>query len=592
MRNLINMMEQVKKLKNGIGIKNLLDEAHKILKNPIVMFNTEYELLAYTETVTDDPIWNEIITYKTFCKETQEFFKKEGFIEDVANAQRITFMSSDKLKYDRITGKVFSKNNSHVANLVIVACNKPFEANDRVVFEAICKLVTREIDENEFYQEYEQTHQEGIIKNLIDGNFDRELDMGQVAIIYDNLKSNLYLSTVDVSQGNFGYPELVYFRDLFKQIQPAHKYAIYANYILIIISTDDETLNIGRELNKLLEIFEQNNMYAGISGRFENLFELGKYYADALKAVQFLLESKSSQRIFPYDINAINTMKQIAAIENGMGVQYLLNMAYKIFGNPMLIHDIDFEVVAYIENVKSDDPVWKEYITYGTLSDETIEFFKNEGFIDAVLNANTCTFLDSPKLKHRRIMGKIYNKDNIMVACLRIVDCNKAFEDDELALVGAFCTKLSIELSKSEFYNNYGQAFSETLISRLINGNINDCVLFSDHITNIYNIFEDSLYLAVVDTTRCAPEHTRLSYYRDLFKQLQITSRYAIYDNYIIIIFGSDIGSGIVKNELKKVFEQNNIYAEISSSFKSIYELQKHYTEAVNALNSSYTDSV
>lgn len=304
MSSLIDMMEQVKSLKNGVGIQSLLDESYKILGNPIVMFDTDYKLLFHNEDITDDPLWNEIITYGRFCKETQEFFKNEGFIEDVANAKGITFMTSGKLKYDRFTGKVFNKNHTHVANLVVIESDKPFQPHDPVVFEAICNLITGEISQSEFYQTYETMYQETLIKNLIDGNLaDRELYTAHVAIIYDSLKANLYLAVVDISQCDSDYTKLAYFRDLFKQTQADYQYIIYSNYILIIISTDYRSLSIDKELTELNKLFEHNNIYTGISSRFENLFELPKHYAEAVNALNNGLKSKDrydNERIFQY----------------------------------------------------------------------------------------------------------------------------------------------------------------------------------------------------------------------------------------------------------------------------------------------------
>lgn len=587
MSDLINMMGQVNALKSGAGVQSLLDAAYKILGNPLFMFDTDYKLLAYTEVVTDDPVWNEMITYGTFCKETQEFFKDEGFVEVVANAKRITFMNSDKLKYKRILGKIFNMNNTHVANLVMVACNKPFGSDDPTVFQSICILVTREISKSVFYQEYEKIYQESLIKNLIEGNYaDRELYTAHVATIYDSLKDNLYLAVVDISQCDSHYTKLVYFRDLFKQVQFEYKYAIYNNYIIIIISKDEQTLNVNEELNELNKIFEQNNIYAGISSKFENLFELHKYYKEALKALEYVLESKSNQRVFPCDINSINTMEKLRALKTGMGVQHLLNEAFRILGNPVLLHDMEFKLLACSEKIKVDSPIWEEFITYGIMSDDNIEFFRNEGFLDAVANTQTVTFLSSEKIRYNLISGKLFNKENIMVGAVVMIASNNPLGDDKMALFGAFCKTLSQEVSRSEHYNNYGQAYSETLISKLIDGNVNNYALFSQNIINIFDNLKDNLYLSVVDMTSCAPEYAKLKYFRDLFKQLQTVNRYAIYSNYLLIIISSDnISLNAELNEIKRLFEQNSIHAGISSRFENVYELQKHYAEVVNALN-------
>lgn len=552
------------------------------------MFNTENSLLSYTEAVTDDPIWNEMITYGAYSKETQEFFRDEGFVEAIANAKRITFMISDKLKYDRIAGKIFNGNNTYIANLVIVACNKPFGSGDQEVFESICKLITREISKSECYQTYGEISQENILKNLIDEKYeDRELYASHVSIIYDSLKTNLYLAVVDISGCDPDFTKLVYFRDLFKQVQAEYKYAIYSNYILVIISTDNKTLNVNEELNELKKLFEQNNISAGMSSKFENLFELQIYYKEAQKALEYLLESKSTQRIFPCDAASINTMEQIRALRNDMDVQYLLNEGFKILGNPVLFNDLDLKLLACTENVKVDDPIWEEYITYGILSDETINFIEDKGFFDATAHTQTVVFLMSDKLRYHRIAGKIYNKDNVVIGCLVVVASNKPFGKDEMTLFSALCEKLSKEVSEKEFYNNYGQVYTETSVNKLINGNMNSYELILQDIANIFDTLKDNLYLAVVDITKSKPEHTKIEYFRDLFKQVQTVNRYAIYSNYILIIISTDKTSLDAEkelNEINRLFEQKNIPVGISSRLGNVYELQKHYTEAVSAL--------
>jgi len=304
MSTLSEKIEMIEKLRDDHDFQHLLNESFEILKNPIMMYDTtDYNLIAYTEgIVTDDRFWNEITTNGKFCMESQEFFKKEGFIDDMANARVITFMLSDKLKYERISGKLFNKNNVHVVNLTIVACNKSFEPDDPAVFEALCNLFSQKISASRFYQDYENTYQELLITKLIDGSIvDRELYTAHIAILYGGLKTNLYVAVLDFTQCNPEYDKLTYFRDLFRGMQPAFKYAVYSNYIIIIISSDNVMLNIKKDLSKLNDILKRKNIYAGISSCFENIFELPTYYSDAVKALNFGLTSHSGQQIYLYD---------------------------------------------------------------------------------------------------------------------------------------------------------------------------------------------------------------------------------------------------------------------------------------------------
>ena len=290
--------------------------------------------------------------------------------------------------------------------------------------------------------------------------------------------------------------------------------------------------------------------------------------------------------------NLSNEMENIKTIKRDKGVQYLINEAAKIFDNPILMYDLDYKAIAYTENIVTDDPLWNEFVKIGGYSSESIELFKDECFIDVEANTKTIAILSSDKLKYDRIFGKIYNKNNITVAGVNLVACNKPLDDDVSAIFEAFCKILSKEVSKDGFYQTYGESYQENLIGKLIDGNIEDKRLYPLRMDIIYSGLKNYLYLAVVDVVRCDPEYTKLLYFRDLLRQTQPKFKYAIYSNYIIIIISSNSMKLNIKKDLKKfngLFEQNNVYAGISSCFENLYEFQKYYIEAVNALNYGLT---
>lgn len=301
-----NKLEQVKALKNGKGIQHLLDAAYKIFGNHIAMFNTHYSLQAYTNVVTDDPITNELVISGNFSYETQVLFKEEGFVDAVANTETIAFLISDKVKYDRILGKLYNENHVHVANLVMVACNKPFEDGDAIAFEAVCRMLSKEIAKSEFYQTYGKMYQETYIRKLIDGEIeDRGLYASHIAIVYDGFKSSMRLVAADIGKCDPEYSKLAYFRDLFSQTQRNFKYAIYSHYILIIINSDSNLkFNAKRDLKKLYMLFKDNNIYAGVSNRFDNMYELRKHYLEAVGALNHALKENSNKQVFLH--NEIN----------------------------------------------------------------------------------------------------------------------------------------------------------------------------------------------------------------------------------------------------------------------------------------------
>lgn len=303
MSELIGRIARINALENGKGLQHLLNEAYKIFGNPAILFNMEYELIACTENVvTDDFLWNELVENGVFSSETIYFFKKEAFHDTAASSKAIALLTSDNLKYDRFYGRVLNSDNSTVIDLIVIACFEPFCDEDPEAVEALRMKLSKEISAIEYYWQYGVFYHQNLIQNLIDKHFDdRIIFSDHVANLYEGLKTNLYVVVADVGKCSSANKSPEYFRDLFKKTQAEFKYAVYSDYIVIIVSTEEAALNINRDLSKLVLLFEDNNLYAGISGRFENLFDIREHYNEAVDSLKQGLDAGHSGRVFPYD---------------------------------------------------------------------------------------------------------------------------------------------------------------------------------------------------------------------------------------------------------------------------------------------------
>lgn len=286
--------------------------------------------------------------------------------------------------------------------------------------------------------------------------------------------------------------------------------------------------------------------------------------------------------------NTTGKMKQLRALEIGKGIQYLLNEACRILGNPVLTHDMEFNLIACTENVVTDDLIWNEVLTTGRVSRNLMEFYKNESFFDAAANAKKITFLPSDKLRDKRILGKLFSSENIQIGCASIKEDHQPFDDDDPVLFEFFCDVLNREIAKSEHFRVYGQAYQETLINKLIEGSIDDREIYTAHVESIYRNLKEYLYLAVIDTAQSNPTFAELSHLRDMLKRAQPAFKYSIYADRVVMIISSDSAVLDAKKAMCKLgglIKQNGLRIGISECFDNLYELQKYYAEAVDALN-------
>ena len=300
----MSKQQQIRGLEKGQGIHYLLDKASHIFRNPIAMFDTYYALIAYTDVETDDPVWNELISTGTFSMKTQKFFAEESFNEDAANANGLTMMKSNQLKYDRMAAIVRNSEQVWVANIVIVACNTPFEPDDPAAFEALADALTSEIRDDEHYTAYGRAYHEAFINKLINQEIDDpRLYTGHVQILYAGFESYLYVAVVDVSRNDVFRDRPADFRDLLLRRYPSFKFAIFSDYIIILLSSKNRIfpfhLIFGTRDNPL----DRDNIFVGVSGSFENPYQLHIHYHEAVTALKDGMKRDTHQRIFVYNGN-------------------------------------------------------------------------------------------------------------------------------------------------------------------------------------------------------------------------------------------------------------------------------------------------
>lgn len=293
----------MKAFEHGKGVENVLNEWYDIVGNPMVIMGMQYNLLASTKnTVTDDYLWNELVIQGRFSHTTVNFFNTQQFVEDVANTEDVVVLKNENLKYDRICCKLFDKDDLQIGSIIMVACYRPIIEEDFKNIVQLCENISVEMQKSEFYLNTDSLLEETFISHRIEDKIiDEDFSEQMMNEIYKGLKSNLYLAVVDIMKYERTVTQLSYMRDMFKNLQLEFKYYIYLNNIVIVLSTDEKTLNINKDFLYLKEFFIENKIYAGISSSFENLSELKKHYRQALNALNYGMDSSDNENIFKYD---------------------------------------------------------------------------------------------------------------------------------------------------------------------------------------------------------------------------------------------------------------------------------------------------
>jgi len=302
----MDKQEQINALENGNGIQHLLNSACKIFNNPIFMIDANYNMIAITDFPADDPNWNELEITGTFSQKTIETLANEGLIENITNAEKTVILRSDILKYAKMTGHIFNRDNVRVGLIMMSEYNTPFDDDSIKAFETLSDKTTCEIRDYDYFTMLAMTFHEDKINLLLDGTVKNPLLYNpQAQILYDDFEDYLYVAVVGVTRNdileNVHRSRLDYFKSMLKTKYKSFKYSVYEDNIVMLMSSKQKNFYSASFFAANAGLFEQNGLSMGVSASFENIYELREYYDQAVAALTNGLKSRQDTGIFLYN---------------------------------------------------------------------------------------------------------------------------------------------------------------------------------------------------------------------------------------------------------------------------------------------------
>lgn len=275
-------------------------------------------------------------------------------------------------------------------------------------------------------------------------------------------------------------------------------------------------------------------------------------------------------------------------LKQGRGLQHLIEVAYRVLGNPLVMIDLCYRCLLQTDIGITDDALWNDAYQHGRFSDKSVDFFHQEGFVEVSANADVVYLLRSDQLKYDRLCGKLFDQEGLQIGCITVFAFHKPIEQEDYKLVEIICESLSVEIQQSDFYQNIERVFQESVVCDLIEGKTFDRQVEEPRIGDLYANLKPYLYLVVVDITQYEHTLSHLAYFRDLFERIEKEAKSYLYLNNIVMLLSDERPTLSVQEKLPglcSLLVKHRFYAGISNSFDNIYELKQYYRQALNALN-------
>ncbi|NLL52172.1 MAG: hypothetical protein GX248_05650 [Peptococcaceae bacterium] len=297
------------------------------------------------------------------------------------------------------------------------------------------------------------------------------------------------------------------------------------------------------------------------------------------------LVNKVRQYLDSYWELSLAQAKLTEILLSGMGLQQIVDTGSELLGNPILVIDISFKVVAYSRTIQSDDIPWQKMTESGYCSYEMIDVMIDDRYehryskFPVYVEAQAMYPYNS-QLSGIRIRGKT-------VGHVSLIECKRPIQECDALLQKFLCEIIACEMQKDSFTSHSKGVMYENFIADLLDGKIKNRRVIKERMKYLDFLKKDIFYIL---TARLRPEiavNKPLLYFRDVLETIISGSKCLIYNNDIVALISKSKGEGLSKADFREVIqflEKHRMIGGLSNSFENVEEAKTFYQQSCKAI--------
>lgn len=280
-------------LLSGAGMQHLLDEAHQVFQNPIMLVDSAYRYIAvsYSDLKDDSQFAQQLreeLEHGFVLEEGIQYIRQIGLDQITRSRNEPYFMENEVLGARMYVSSV-RIHNVDVAHLTLVEHSRPFSDVDQRCMARLVALVALEMQKNEFYATNKGQMYSYLLNDIL------ESEQPSYDSIYRrmdtlNFKLGQTFYVVVIHSRKFDEPAhgLDYVTEQLSPILTGNIYARYQGSLVLLINLKQVKADISEYTLKALEDIAIKSRYSiGISNAFYDLGDTRRKYYQALRATVF-----------------------------------------------------------------------------------------------------------------------------------------------------------------------------------------------------------------------------------------------------------------------------------------------------------------
>lgn len=270
----------------------------------------------------------------------------------------------------------------------------------------------------------------------------------------------------------------------------------------------------------------------------------------------------------------------------GEGLYKIIDTASKLIGNPLIVIDLSFKVLASSDIENITDLLWMDNVKKGYCSYEFIAELTKLDSLKKGRKTDRPFEVTCPISPIKKVVFKIEVKGKT-IGNILLLECEKQIDSDDCDLLMLISEIVSKELGKEKFYKNTRNVLSEEILYDLLENNTENKAMIKERLKNSSLVFSTHIFVLVIDISSFELKQSVYSrYLSPSLLNLFPMSSSIYYNGDIVLINDRDrfVESQNRIEKIKNFIAENNLKMGISSEFSSIEDCNIYYQQAITAL--------
>lgn len=322
-----------------------------------------------------------------------------------------------------------------------------------------------------------------------------------------------------------------------------------------------------------------------------NAIDFSAYENSAFTVVYFGNDI-SCERLFNLTMEHLTELQQITvgmhllvnAVFSGNGLQYLIDTATHIFGNPIYVVDLQNKYLAMPEGLIPDSEFFREESRSGYISASGIASIRANRLDEKVRRSGTAYYYVNDLVGKGMLVDAV-KIQGIEVAHIMMLESEQQFHEYDPDFFHRFSNLVSLELQKDSAYTrNKGMMYSYFLADLLRNSNVSN---IRQRLEDLGVHLKETFYIIAIPPAGVGLSNLRQEIILERVKQILPESIYVIYEETIVLLISQDLDQNLNKYEIARLDEYlsaNHLKAGISNFFQYLEDTARFYRQAVDSV--------